>query len=121
MKLTDEMRAAALTCVICERRLPSVFPPDMDAEWLPQPLGGTWFIAHGQYGSGVYDESHGNYLLITICDAHLLSFARRGLVLERKPKQPVAEPATEVWHPPYRWDGDARRAVYDDPDQQVST
>lgn len=91
---------AALTCIICGNRLEPAFPDHGDMGLIPQPSKGTWFTSHGQYGSTVFDESDGTYLLITICDNDMISLAEAGLILLRRPGWlPQPEPETSTWSP----------------------
>ena len=103
-----EPAEAALTCIICGEFLQPAFAKAAGMNWLPQPSRGTWFTSHGQYGSTVFDDFHGNYLLITICDKCMLEKAELGLILHRVPAplMPRDEPETTVWAPGVEWCGD---------------
>lgn len=123
MTSENDIKHAALSCIICGKTLPQAFVHDTDNA-VPEPFGGTWFYSHGQYGSTVYDDMHGEYLLICICDEDILKIAQQGMILERKPvrREVVTRDVdTYVWNPPLRWDAEEGRAMWDDPDQQVST
>lgn len=49
-----------LPCLRCGQPLPSVLGPAAD---ISQPAGGTVFTSYGQYGSTVFDEADGSFLM----------------------------------------------------------
>lgn len=69
-------------CFICQRQLHPTFPgPDSDNT----PSGATTFIAHGNYGSTVWDPaSDSRWLEINICDVCLRE-RRHAILLAEHP------------------------------------
>ena len=75
------LKFSDVLCIICRRTMENALP-----RWFGSaPYPGLIFIAHGNYGSTVYDPSPGaaslEYLAVVICDACVVRESEHGNVL----------------------------------------
>jgi hypothetical protein len=98
---SDRKVDGPLPCLKCGRKVGRAFPPSVTGEDDVQPYRATMFTTHGHYGSTVFDEMNGTYLLIDVCDRCLVTAAIDGLVLLVEPGCELRPPVKlTVWDPP---------------------
>jgi len=97
-----------LPCIVCGHKPELVFPtgfPEDDMNW--QPYGATAFTSHGQYGSTVFDEMSGQYLMINVCDRCMRAKAQAAVIAHAHPRRALRVPTDyQVWAPYEPEDGE---------------
>lgn len=78
-------KTTTLCCIVCGRELDPAFGEEFQDG--NQPFGGTVFVAHGQYGSTVFDPMNNNYLEVNICDGCLVKATKNEAVIINTPVQ----------------------------------
>ena len=78
-------KTTTLPCIKCGKQLSPAFGDAyQDGN---QPFGATVFVAHGQYGSTVFDPMNNNYLEVNICDDCLVRASKNEVVIVNTPVQ----------------------------------
>jgi hypothetical protein len=87
-------RKTDFPCLICGK----VLYREMDDEG--QPRDGVVCTTHGNYGSRVFDDLHGEYLAFNICDSCMKALAKRERIFITRSSLPVwVEGAVCGWYP----------------------